>query len=445
MNEIAANSSHSYRRGRLEHWFLVGSIGLIGADRIDLFAGLGPFTMTPFLFLAPLAVVTAILPRWLNGNGRVPNPAPVKRQTPFLALIALLWLLTLLSIAFGLDPERGVVAFANLVLVSGLGYCISVRILTDPDQERLIVHSVMLALIAYLLFCAGEYVAWTHSIFLDLSMEHATWMERTFGALTVGPWLPRLDGVTVDPNRAGFILTLYLALLDWFAPKSRLKPVLGWAIAILVLLTLSKSAFLCWVAYHLLSADSWKRLVSRKTALWIVAFTIVGFLTYSVYRTQFDQLADTLDITAAVSNRISTDEGSSGESHMLLIERGLDTWLTSPKTIFIGIGYASGHKVLSDILGTTSKFANFHCLYASILAEQGLLAFITIMLLLIYPLFDRKVSAPATLAIVVFNIPYQSTAEPIFWLILAILWSLVPRNRSWLKIFQGKPVLLSSP
>jgi hypothetical protein len=441
MKSITANSSHTYRRRRFEYWFLVGCVGLIGADRIDLFAGHAPFTMTPFLFLAPLAIGATILPKWLHGCAQVPNPPAVQRQAPFLALTALLLFLTFLSIVFGLDPERGVIAFVDLVLVSILGYCISVRILTDPDQERLIVHSVGLALIVYLLFCVGEWIAWTHGIILNQAPEPGTWMEKTFAVLTVGPWIPRLNGVTVDANRAGFILTLYLALIDWFVPKSRFKPVFVWTIGILVLMTLSRSAILCWLAYYLFSANAWKRLVSWKTALWIVVFIVLGLVAYGTYRKQIDGLADTMNLSAAMSERVSTDEGSVGESHILLIRRGLDTWLTSPKTILIGIGYSSGPKALGGLLDTTSKYANFHCLYASFLAEQGLPAFVTIMLLLIYPLIDRKVSAPATLAILVFNISYQSFAEPIFWLTVALLWSLAPRNKSWLKISDGELVL----
>ena len=46
---------------KLEYIFLVGSIALIGADRIDLLGGRGFFRLTPFLFFASLVVIIRVL------------------------------------------------------------------------------------------------------------------------------------------------------------------------------------------------------------------------------------------------------------------------------------------------------------------------------------------------------------------------------------------------
>jgi len=137
---------------KLEYICAVGSIALIGADRIDLLAGYGPFRLTPFLFLALLAVLIRLPALGLRGSVRVPTSAPVRRQIPYLAALALFLILAFASTLFGVNPERGLVSLFDLVLVAGLGYCLSLRILADSAPEKLIVRSVTLALIVWLIF-----------------------------------------------------------------------------------------------------------------------------------------------------------------------------------------------------------------------------------------------------------------------------------------------------
>ena len=68
------------------------------------------------------------------------------------------------STLFGVNPERGLISLFDLVLVAGLGYSLSLRILADPAPEKLIVRSVTFALIVWLIFCIGGYVAWSHGV-----------------------------------------------------------------------------------------------------------------------------------------------------------------------------------------------------------------------------------------------------------------------------------------
>jgi hypothetical protein len=125
---------------------------------------------------------------------------------------------------------------------------------------------------------------------------------------------------------------------------------------------------------------------------------------------------------------MSMDRGSSGESHVLLIERGFDTWLTSPKTIINGIGFGSSPKVLADFFGN-DKYGNFHCLYVTVLAETGVLSLMVLVFLLGYPIIGRTGALSAIVAIGIFNLSYQSHMEPIFWLVLALLCS--GERRRW--------------
>ncbi|MGB8583896.1 MAG: O-antigen ligase family protein [Candidatus Sulfotelmatobacter sp.] len=408
---------------KIEYVCLVGCIGLIGADRIDLAAGHLPFILTPFLVLASLVLLLHLVRTPPDRLFRLTITPPIRRQLPFLAASGLFLCFTFASIPIGLDPDRGLVAFCDLLVVSFLGYFISVRILDEPAQERLIVRSVTFALVLYILFCIGECIAWSHGIFVNTERA-GSWLESTFGASTLGPWVPALSGTTFDPNRSGLILTMYLVLLDTFVPESRSKMVrvLRYTIALLVLLALSRSAALCWSAYYLFSRKFWKRLASRRVVVRLAAIVIVTTLVCAVYQAQIANLLEAWEISDAVSTKLSMAEGSSGESHVLLIERGFETWLSSPKTIITGIGYAAAPKVLEDFFGN-DKRANFHDIYVTVLAEMGLPAFLVLMFIFGYPIIGRKGAIRGVAALMVFNISYQSHTEPMFWLILAILWS----------------------
>jgi hypothetical protein len=406
---------------KLQFIGLVGCLGLIGADRIDLFNGHGPFKLTPFLILAPLVVLIGFLIRLSCGSLHFTITPPIRRQTHFRIAFILLLLLSLASVPFSLDPERSLVAVAGFSLVVVLGYYISVQILAAPAQETLIVRSVTFALAVYVIFCIGQYIAWSHGVF-TVPGQNASWTESMFAPGTEGFLALRLSGTISDANRAGFVLTMYLVLLDRFASKSRYTLILRFVIGFLVLLTISKSAILCWLVYYLFSNTFWKRLVSRQAVAWLAAIAIVGSFVWIEKQEEIVGLADTWEIFDVVSARTSMDPGSSGQDHILLIERGFDTWLTSTKTIIVGIGFGAAPKVLGDFF-QDNKYGNFHCLYATVLAELGLPAFLVLAFLLGYPIIGRKGTLSCIAAIMIFNVGYQSHMEPVFWIVLALLWS----------------------
>jgi O-Antigen ligase len=416
---------------KLDNIVLIACIGLIGADRIDLFFGRGPFQLTPFLVLAPLVIFSKVSSKWLHGSMSFRMIPSVKRQRSFVILCSLFLFLILVSIPFGLDPARGIVLFVNLVLVASLGYCLSVLILIDSDPEKLVLNSVSFALVMYFVFCGAECVAWSHGLVI-LPNQTRTWVENTFSPEPLGLLVPRLSGTIFDPNRAGFVLTMYLALLDRFTTRSRYTRFLHITIGILVLLTISRSGVLCWLTYYLFTSTALVRLTSRRSLAWLSAVALLILLVCIPFRKEIQGIADAWEISDALYSKLSMDEGTSGGSHVLLIQRGFDTWRASPKSFLTGIGYGSGNKVLEDILGE-DKHINFHSLYVTILAEAGLPAFMLIMLLLIYPIIGRRGSTSLVLAIMIFNIGYQSHTDPIFWSALALAWSSKTRHLPWLK------------
>jgi hypothetical protein len=411
---------------KLEYGCAVGSIALIGADRIDLLGGYGFFRLTPFLLLASLVVLIRLLVVGLGGSVQVPISPPLRRQTPYIAVLALFLIFAFASTIFGVNPQRGLVSLIDLVLVAVLGYCLLLRILADPAPGKLVVHSVTFALIVWLIFCIGGYVAWTHGV-MRLEEEAASSIGSLFAPTATLLWAPRLSGVCLDSNRAGFILVMYLALLDRFAAKTRYTRFLRFAIGFFILLAASRSAMLCWFAYYVFSAAFWRRLATRRAAFRLAAVAMACLLLGLVYGKEIGDLWELWQISDAVSDRLSAEQGTSGGDHIQLIQRGLETWSSSAHTVIAGIGFAGAPRVLGDFFGD-NKYGNFHSLYVSVLAELGTPAFLLFMILLGYPIIGRKGAGSCIAAIAIFNVALQSYMEPIFWVVLALVWSFEPKG-----------------
>lgn len=402
---------------KLEHICVVASIALIGADRIDLLAGHGFFRLTPFLFFASVV----LLLRLLVGRFQFTINPPFRRQIPYLGVLGLFLTLASASTIFGVNPERGLVSLFDLVLVAVLAFCLSLRILADSAPEKLVVRSVTVALIVWLIFCIGGYIAWSHGV-LRLQEEAASSIESMFAPTAAFAFAPRLSGYCLDSNRAGFILVMYLVLVDRFAAKTRHARFLRFAIGIFLLLAVSRSATLCWFAYYVFSASFWRRLANRRMALRRATVAMICLLVGLAYREEITRLLELWQVSDVVSDRLSGDQGTSGGDHIQLMQRGLQTWSTSFYTVVAGIGFAGAPRFLGDFFGD-NKYGNFHSLYVSLLAELGLPAFLLFMFLLGYPIIGREGAASCVAAIAIFNIALQSYMEPIFWLALALVWS----------------------
>jgi uncharacterized protein YqgC (DUF456 family) len=179
---------------------------------------------------------------------------------------------------------------------------------------------------------------------------------------------------------------------------------------------------LCWFAYYLFSKAFWKHLTTRRTAFRVSTLAVVGLLVGVVYREEITGLLELWQVSDIVSDRLSGEQGTSGGDHLQLIQRGLETWSSSSHTVIAGIGFAGAPRFLGDFFGD-NKYGNFHSLYVSVLAELGLPAFLLFMILLGYPLIGRKGAVSCIAAIATFNLALQSYMEPVFWVVLALVWS----------------------
>src|SRR5262249_4734447 len=149
------------------------------------------------------------------------------------------------------------------------------------------------------------------------------------------------------------------------------RPVLKWlALSLLMLLllaTISRSAFLGAAAMGLVIAARGRGrvpLVPLVSASLVVVAGVGLFLANPrVVRRAASALA------TAATQRLSTNEGSA-QSHLALIDRGLDEATESVPTALLGLGYGNSHLVLQDVF-PGNKYGNFHSLYVSLFAECG--------------------------------------------------------------------------
>ena len=142
-------------------------------------------------------------------------------------------------------------------------------------------------------------------------------------------------------------------------------------------------------------------------------------------------------ISEIIKQRISISEGTSADIHFTYINRGFDVAMASMKNILFGIGFSNARSVLKDI--DSSHYSNFHSLYITFLAEVGIIGFILVIMIHFIPVFFAKEYIPIILTLGFFNIFYQLTAEPIFWIILILSWC---NFTSWKRGVDKIPVII---
>lgn len=395
---------------------LVLALVALGADRLNWSVGGEAMHWTLFLLVAPLAWLVAWSRDRLQASGDVGAFVSARRQL-WVPLAAYLFFAAV-SVQLGLDPEAGNLRLLGLAVVCALGYWLAARLLASSHRSSLVLWGVGLALALYLFASLGQ--------ILYFYLEDLTdTVPALFEPWGVASFCPRITGQCADPNRAGFLLLVYIVLLDRWARGSRLAQWLHAVAALFLLLTLSRSALVSWAVYELWSPALRRRLCSRRfvlTAL-LAVLALGGLLVRHAAWSR--QLSDEWNLPQIVDERSSWTEGS-GATHLWLLQQGAETWMTSPKTFLVGIGFGSADHVLGRFF-LDDRHGNFHSLYLSTLAESGILAFAPLLALLLGPALLRQNALRPICAIALFNVTYQVQMEPSFWLILTVLWAAAPR------------------
>jgi hypothetical protein len=398
-------------------------IALIGADRINLLAGAVGFIVTPFLVLTPLIVVAEAL---RLGATRARIRIPTQAAFYFLtatALVCVIGVSALLSQDPVISGRRTVLL---LVQVHG-ALLLAILLLNRPRPSLILVRGAYLGLVIATVFNVLQLYFWVTGQWNPSQPETELLVNLT--PRTYGPWLPRLSGTVIDQGRAALVLVFYVFIIFLFAARSRLRTMMLWIGVVSLLGTLSRAGVLCGLAA---AGIYW--LYERRLRLgWSQVFLASGACAAMVVLAMFLPLAspENLATLAPLGDRVSIDEGSS-RLHLALIEHGLLVATSSFRNALLGIGYGNALMVLEEFF-PGDRYANFHSLYVTLLAESGVFALVLGVWLLGYPFLLRwGPFLPLVAGFMVYNVFYQSTTEPAFWLILALSWLTAGMGRNGL-------------
>lgn len=391
-------------------WF-----ALLVADRIDLLGGTGPIVLTPFLLLTPLVVAGA---NWQHlRSGLVPRAS--RPAMVFALLLLALLTLVLTSVLVSKDVTRSASRASQLIVISFGALAVWLSIRHRDDAMDVVARGARAGVLVFAVFNLAQLAA-----LAGVLPGHWPSVQRSLVSLVPDMYaglIPRLSGPVVDSNRGGLVLVFYGMLLATGMRVNR-WPWLA-AIAVLLLLTLSRSSLLAGAAglllllfRHLRSRGGQVRmppaLVVAVSACVIVATG--GLLVSPAARDAGARVVQPL------GQRFTVTEGSSRD-HLRLLQRGVSTATRSVPATLHGIGYGSSHLVLQDFF-PGDRYGNFHSVYVGLFAEAGIFAVLILLALLVLPVARDAPMAPLVLAVAVFGVFYGALAEPTFWVALVAGW-----------------------
>ncbi len=397
---------------------LVLWLALLGADRIDLLAGSGPFVLTPFLVLTPLVIASEAF-RILGRRGRLVIPPGAAAYT--LVATGLLCVATL-SAFHGLDVSVSAKRVVLLIVQLYSTLLVALALANRLDLAGILARGAGLGIVVSVLFNVAQLALWARGI-VDREWEAGQIVNLV--PSTYAGIVPRLSGQVLDQNRGGLVMLVFLVLLSRYGRPSRARAALQ-ALAILsIVLTLSRSVLLAGAAtwlLHLVLERKVRLSLGRLTAVFLVTGLAAGGVLLS------PAVQDALSAAGSlVSQRFSSSEGSA-RIHLELISRGVEVATSSVRRSMTGIGFGCSYLLLQDLF-PGNDHGNFHSLYVTLLAESGALALGLGLTLLLVPLVRPGPFRALIGGMVFFNVFYQSHTDPAFWLVLALAWLGVERAR----------------
>lgn len=390
-------------------------IALIGADRIDLAGGHGPFILTPFLALTPVVAVAELVRRY-----RDHRPIVLTRGAVAYAVAAGALVVVVLFSVYGardtaVSASRAALLLADIAGTFAIALCCADR----DDLLRLMSRGALLSLCLFVAFDIAQ-VLWVFGRMAEVIRIGPSTLK--IGDLQSAGPIPRLAGPVADGNRAAFLLLFYILVIA-DGERHRLLRGLGLALAAaLFVATLSRSGSLGALGF----AVMW--LLDRRPRIAPAAIlgTLVvasGLVALLVLRPALLDAAAAVAESPAATARLTLSEGSAA-SHVELIGRGIAEGTSSVQRAFTGIGYGNAYLELQDMF-PGSKYGNYHSLFVTMFAESGVFALLFALLLVGRALARGTMWRPLVAGAVLFNLFYQTTTEPAFWLALAFAWMTV--------------------
>lgn len=384
---------------------LVLWMALIGAERLDVDGGMTAVTVTPFLLLTPLLLVALVVEQRL-GRRQVRAGA----NALWFALLAVVFVAcigasTYASLDADLTLMRAVLAFVQI----GGAAMVAAFVHDDADAMRALRTGARVGIALFAITDVLAVLAFLGWLPTELSIGPASLRLDSYGYAGI---VPRLSGTTLDPNAAGLLLVIWAVV----------EPRVRWVAATLLALTLSRSAIGAGLLVAMLGLTHRGMASARAPmrALLAVVLLVAGGL---VVAWRAPNLTENVGrVLAPFGERIGLGEyAGSGTEHGALVVRAAEEGSKSLTRVAFGLGWGASNMVLQDFW-PGNRYGNFHSLYGTAFAETGLISLVVLLVLLFGPMFRKTRYQPLAGGFIVFNLFYQATTIPAFWLLLALAW-----------------------
>ena len=325
-----------------------------------------------------------------------------------LAFIATVLLSVFFSADFALSARR--LVLLSVYILSGL-FSVNYLIIKYPDKiMNMVVNGMVVLSIIYAICSIYDVLVW-----FDLGL--ASKMSALFpffksNIWSIGSTFVRARGASEDPNRAGIFMIVNSYIILKYCKKPALKIAICSINVMVLVLTLSRTALLCFALYIILQSVALNRFKISKKLLFRVTIVVFLIIVIAISLFQVPIIQEALSHTI---DRIHTRDASA-DDHILFIQSGVSLVFSNLKVLLVGNGYGASYTILGQ-----GKMSNFHNAFVSFLVECGIFSLILFILLLLYPLQKNRSNFPIIAVLILANIPYQIYIEPYFWFILPFL------------------------
>lgn len=383
-------------------------LSLFAVERIDLLQGNGSFGFTLEL-LGCILFLMSYLIDILTQKGRFLFS---KQLISYSRIICAFMTTVLLSVPFSADVEMSArrVLLLTIYVFSGM-FSVNYLVTCKPENARaLIVKSMVFLSVVYALFSLYDAVMWFNAGLISRISRLLPFFRSN--VWSIGSDFVRVRGASGDPNRAGIFMIIASYIILRYCERPALKVVVCIVNAAVLILTLSRTAFLCLALFVVLHIRITKRKRKNDIIRTIIYFFLVLGIIISLY--QVPMIKEAVD--HMLLKRLKSQDASA-KGHVELIISGLKAAFTDIKILLLGNGYG----VSSNLTGFVSKYSNFHNAYVSFLAECGIFSALLFIAMQGYVLLKDKKQLPIIAVLVLANIPYQIYIEPYYWFLLPLL------------------------
>ena len=391
------------------HYFLILLLVTSGIDRVDLAAGRLDFRLTPYIALASIFLSYFFLRYLPLQVGRYFS----KAEQTYILLVIVFCFSVFISVNqsgdYSLSMDRYLLLLFNIVSAFAVIKVLMVR----TDSVAILTSAAKFGIWIFFLFDIAQGLNFYFGLVPPLGESLINIVPPNYGEMAIRP-----SGFANDMNLGAMILVSYFFFIEKYEEPGWQKTTYLVACLILLALTLSRSGVLAFGALiiaNILYGNTRYGLMG-----FFKFFVFIGIVALVIWALIFF-LFDYERYSLLLEERLSFSSDDSGGIHLNLIDKGIEVFLNQP---LFGAGFGASYLDLVDFF-EFNPYSNYHSLFITSLAETGLFGFLSLMLILFLPLVHQSKAfayAPLLLALLAFNIFYQTIASPFFWIILSYVW-----------------------